>query len=176
MCRHGIVADSSFSWWAGWLGEQERVLRGDRALRLHVNKIVMSADFWPGLLAGVTFMLYFIAAHGKGIIQGFAIILTAMFVFCLYRFLEGAIGRLFENIRPIRTAVLVIAGLSLEVYLSQGYITDRFNFLFPLNLPIVFLMVLFMAYLTRIIARTFTMTMQNTRSHRYDWRKVFSIV
>ena len=47
MCRHGIVADSSFSWWAGWLGEQEHVLRGDRALRLHVNKIVMSADFWP---------------------------------------------------------------------------------------------------------------------------------
>ena len=131
---------------------------------------------WSGLLAGVTLMLYFIAAHGKGIIQGFAIILAAMFVFCLYRFLEGSVGRLIEDIRPIRTAVLVVAGLSLEVYLSQGYITDKFNFLFPLNLPIVFLIVLFMAYLTRIIARTFTMTMQNTRSHRYDWRKVFSIV
>ena len=83
---------------------------------------------------------------------------------------------LTENIRPIRIVVLVIAGLSLEVYLSQGYITDRFNFIFPLNLPVVFLVVLFMAYLIRIIARTFTMTMQNTRSHRYDWRKVFSLI
>ena len=48
MCRHGIVADSSFSWWAGWLGEQEHMSHGNSALRLHVNKMVMSADFWPG--------------------------------------------------------------------------------------------------------------------------------
>ena len=47
MCRHGIVADSSFSWWAGWLGEQKHMSHGISALRLHVNKIVMSADFWP---------------------------------------------------------------------------------------------------------------------------------
>lgn len=47
LCRHGIVADSSFSWWAGWLGEQERLLRGEEALRLHVDRRVMHDDFWP---------------------------------------------------------------------------------------------------------------------------------
>lgn len=47
MCRHGIVADSSFSWWAGWLGEQEYALRGKNAIRLRVNKGVNNADFWP---------------------------------------------------------------------------------------------------------------------------------
>ena len=47
MCRHGIVADSSFSWWAGWLGEQERLTKGERPLRLHVNRRVMNDDFWP---------------------------------------------------------------------------------------------------------------------------------
>lgn len=46
MCRHGIVADSSFSWWAGWLGEQERLKRGDSAIRIHVNRLVLNADFW----------------------------------------------------------------------------------------------------------------------------------
>lgn len=47
MCKHGIVADSSFSWWAGWLGEQDRLSRGEEALRLHVNRRVMNDDFWP---------------------------------------------------------------------------------------------------------------------------------
>ena len=47
MCRHGIVADSSFSWWAGWLGEQERLLRGEPAIRIHVNRMVLNEDFWP---------------------------------------------------------------------------------------------------------------------------------
>ena len=46
-CKHGIVADSSFSWWAGWLGEQERLLRGESALRLHVDRRVMNDDYWP---------------------------------------------------------------------------------------------------------------------------------
>ena len=46
-CRHGIVADSSFSWWAGWLGEQERLKHGDSAIRIHVNRLVLNADFWP---------------------------------------------------------------------------------------------------------------------------------
>lgn len=47
MCRHGVVADSSFSWWAGWLGEQERLVRGEVSFRLHVNRHVMNDDFWP---------------------------------------------------------------------------------------------------------------------------------
>jgi len=47
MCRHGIVADSSFSWWAGWLGEQERMQKGEKSLRIRVNRRVMNDDFWP---------------------------------------------------------------------------------------------------------------------------------
>lgn len=47
LCRHGIVADSSFSWWAGWLGEQEHLTRGESVLRLHIGRRVMNDDFWP---------------------------------------------------------------------------------------------------------------------------------
>ena len=47
MCRHGIVADSTFSWFAGWLGEQERLARGESPLRLHVNRRAWNDDFWP---------------------------------------------------------------------------------------------------------------------------------
>ena len=42
MCKHGIVADSSFSWWAGWLGEQEH-----GGIRVRPDRRVMNDDFWP---------------------------------------------------------------------------------------------------------------------------------
>ena len=47
MCKHGIVADSSFSSWGGWLGEQDRLAKGDKPLRIRINRRVMNDDFWP---------------------------------------------------------------------------------------------------------------------------------
>lgn len=53
LCRHGIVADSSFSWWAGWLGERDWSCRGEKAIRIHIDKCVLNADFWPERWASV---------------------------------------------------------------------------------------------------------------------------
>ena len=74
LCRHGIVADSSFSWWAGWLGEQEWLARGATAWRLRVDRRVNNYDFWParwvavpGCAAGSTEKSADNAdGHGKG--------------------------------------------------------------------------------------------------------------
>lgn len=42
LCQHGIAANSSYSWWASWLGEQER-----GGIRIRLGKRVMNDDFWP---------------------------------------------------------------------------------------------------------------------------------
>lgn len=47
LCKHGIIADSSFSWWAGWLGEQQWLERGESPIRIRVGRRVLNDDFWP---------------------------------------------------------------------------------------------------------------------------------
>lgn len=47
LCKHGILADSSFSWWAGWLGERESLVQGGNPIRIRVNRRIMNDDFWP---------------------------------------------------------------------------------------------------------------------------------
>ena len=42
LCAHGIAANSSYSWWANWLGEQDH-----GGVRIRLGKRVMNDDFWP---------------------------------------------------------------------------------------------------------------------------------
>ena len=42
LCQHSIAANSSYSWWASWLGEQEH-----GGIRIRLGKRVMNDDFWP---------------------------------------------------------------------------------------------------------------------------------
>lgn len=42
LCQHSIAANSTYSWWASWLGEQEH-----GGIRIRLGKRVMNDDFWP---------------------------------------------------------------------------------------------------------------------------------
>lgn len=67
-----------------------------------------------------------------------------------------------------------IGGLCLEVYLVQcSLFTDKFNFMFPLNIPVIFLGILGMAYMLRCIGRIWSQTFKDAN---YNWKEVFKVV
>ena len=55
----------------------------------------------------------------------------------------------------------------------QGVLfTDKFNDLFPLNLLLVFIIILVIAYILRCMARWFTQTF---READYEWKQIFNV-
>ena len=53
--------------------------------------------------------------------------------------------------------VYFISALTLEIYLVQyALFTDRMNFLFPLNIPIMYLMIFAVAYVLKVLSQMFS--------------------
>ena len=68
--------------------------------------------------------------------------------------------------------ILCISSLTLEIYLIQNHLfTDTMNSVFPLNILIMFLIIVCCAYVLRIISRTFLQIFEN---QNYDWNVIFS--
>ena len=66
--------------------------------------------------------------------------------------------------------MLSISKLCLEVYLIQKFVfTDSLNYLFPLNVPIIMIVVIIVAFIVKIIAE---FILQTFRTEPYDWKKI----
>lgn len=75
--------------------------------------------------------------------------------------------------RRIGNVVKAIAGLCLESYLVQfSLITDKMNGIFPLNLVIVMIAILIMAYVVKCLGRVFV---QVFRNEDFRWKDVVSL-
>lgn len=78
------------------------------------------------------------------------------------------------NHKVIGWPIKFIGGLCLEIYLVQGiFLTDKMNFLFPLNLFIMFAIIVCAAYLLRCGARIFAQTFKDMD---YNWQEVFKTI
>lgn len=63
-----------------------------------------------------------------------------------------------------------VSGLCLEAYIVQGVLfTDKMNFLFPLNLLLMFFIVIAVAYVTRSLGRVI---LQLFQKEDFDWKAV----
>ena len=80
--------------------------------------------------------------------------------------------------------ILVVGGLCLEIYFVQmpilvgnslpfGFERSSLQFMFPLNIPVLLLIILPLAWITRSVGRFFVQTFDNV--HGYDWRNIFSL-
>lgn len=67
-----------------------------------------------------------------------------------------------------------VSGLCLEAYIVQGILfTDKMNFLFPLNLLLMFFIVIAVAYVTRSLGRVI---LQLFQKEDFDWKAVVRLV
>lgn len=80
--------------------------------------------------------------------------------------------RIYNN-KVARFLIRFIGGLCLEVYLVQNSLfTDKLNHLFPLNLIIVFIEIVVVAYLVRCLARFISQTFKD---EPYNWGKIVAV-
>ena len=71
--------------------------------------------------------------------------------------------------------IKAIGGLCLEIYLVQPYVrTTALNNIFPLNLIILFVAIVMVAYICRVIGRWFQQTFSNEDG--YDWKSILKII
>lgn len=101
------------------------------------------------------------------------IVFLAGIVFYLYKLLHAPVFQRIYHHKWGNAIIMIIGGLCLETYLTQYcMITDKLNCIFPLNLIIITIGVLVLAYITRCIARLFSQTF---RTEDYEWKKIFSL-
>lgn len=88
-------------------------------------------------------------------------------------FSKSSVNYLLENRKWIRVIVKTIAVLSLEIYLCQNWcITSRFNNLFPLNLILIFVVILIVSYGVHILSNLFTVIFSR---EKFDIKRVVSL-
>lgn len=135
------------------------------ALGLYLGTHKQKCKF-PSLKMGLSFVLYFIIMNfGKGktdflyYTQILAIIPLNTFIYYLFIWFSNQKLNEFASKKFIWKPIYWIASLSLEIYVVQfSIITDKFNFLFPLNTVIVFSLIVITAYSLRICTNLFKQT------------------
>lgn len=85
---------------------------------------------------------------------------------------SATVKKLIEN-KYTAPVVKIVSGLCLEIYVVQYWVmTDKLNSLFPMNIPIVFVLITCFAYLLRCMSRWFSQTFKDAD---YDWKAIFKV-
>lgn len=136
-----------------------------------------SYKWYDGVLFIISLFLFYgiqFAAKKNLSIAPYQIVTLLPLAGVIYFFYKICNAQIFERIYNSKygnMVIMTVSGLCLESYLIQyNVITDKLNGLFPLNIPIIFTLVLLTSYFCRCLARLFSQTFVK---EDYDWKKVF---
>ncbi len=105
------------------------------------------------------------------VFQVVSIIPLVALVYSLYRLFNTDVALNLYNKRYIHSVVFFVGSLCLEMYICQFVlITDKYNNLFPLNVILIFPVVVLVAYSLRGAARIFSQTF---KEGDYNWKFIF---
>lgn len=95
-------------------------------------------------------------------------------VYYSYKVCNSETMKKFYNNRILGWNMKFIGGLCLEIYLVQSVLfTDKMNSIFPLNIFIIFVIIIFVAYILRCVARFFSQTFKD---EDYDWKAIVRFI
>ena len=73
----------------------------------------------------------------------------------------------------VGNSLCIVSSLCLEIYIVQGScITDKLNYLFPINILLLFIIVVIVAYVTRLIGR---LLLQLFQTEDFDWKALIRL-
>jgi hypothetical protein len=90
-----------------------------------------------------------------------------------YKLGSTKIMRNIYNHKIFGTAIKIIGGLTLEIYLVQSsLLTDKMNDFFPLNLFVMFIIIVIAAYILRCASKLFS---QIFKEQELDYKEIFRL-
>lgn len=139
------------------------------------NSVSFTAKWWhlPALLMsmGLWFYLVHIGTGNMLIIISIAPLLCiTYFLYCLCN--AEILKKLYDT-RVVGDVIFIVSQLCLEVYLIQKFVfTDAYNSFFPLNIPIIMIIVIGFAYVVKMLAEFISQTF---RTEPYEWSKMLLV-
>jgi peptidoglycan/LPS O-acetylase OafA/YrhL len=133
------------------------------------------ADICFLLLSVICFYGMFIAGiriESLAVLQYFSFIPLLIAVYYFYKVGTNPwVEKLYRS-KVGNFIIRFVGGLCLEIYMVQFYFfTDKLNNIFPLNIIIVFIIIVMAAYIIRCFARFLSQTFKDAP---YDWKKIVS--
>jgi hypothetical protein len=115
---------------------------------------------------------YIIISH----LQIFTLIPLICIVLCIYKFsIAKSADKMLRT--KIGLCIRFVAGLCLEIYIVNDvvirFMTGKMTDLFPLNLLVTFITIVFLAYITRCMSRVF---LQIFGTDDIDWKSIVKLV
>ena len=145
-------------------------------LKCNDLKFQAKSDFVKMIVCLLCFYGIQLTAKKYTVIAPFQIITLLPLMGIVLYFYKWCHAKFWENLYSKKigyTVIMTISGLCLESYLIQySVFTTKMNGIFPLNLPIMVIIVLMASFICKCLSRLFSQTF---RDGDYSWKDVIKL-